>query len=70
MTKTVEMIVKTAALREDLADILRRVSENRARATITRHGKIIAVMVSQADVQELDELRQICTTLAYLDTVE
>lgn len=56
----VQVSVKTAALRSEIADILKRVCNNGTRATITRYGEPVAVVMPIQEVQELDRLRAIC----------
>ena len=45
-----------SALREDLADLLNRVSYNGERVAIRRHGKTVAVLVPAEDAELLEAL--------------
>jgi prevent-host-death family protein len=48
--------VSTVALRDELADVVGRVSYGHERVGVTRHGKLAAVVISVADLELLEAL--------------
>lgn len=48
--------VSTVALREELADVVGRVSYGHERVGVTRHGKLAAVVISVDDLELLEAL--------------
>ncbi|TXK17083.1 type II toxin-antitoxin system prevent-host-death family antitoxin [Homoserinibacter sp. GY 40078] len=48
--------VTTAALRDDLADVVGRVLYGHERVGVTRHGKLAAVMIGVEDLELLEAL--------------
>lgn len=48
--------VTTAALRDELADVVGRVSYGRERVGVTRHGKLAAVVIGIDDLELLEAL--------------
>lgn len=53
---TLDRSVTTRELRDELADVVGRVSYGRERIGITRHGKLAAVVISVADLELLEAL--------------
>ncbi len=51
------VIVTTAILRAEMADILQRVATHKTRATICRYGEPQAVVMCLEEAEELDRLR-------------
>lgn len=48
--------ISSEDLRDDLAGVLRDVSERSERIGVTRHGKLTAVVISVDDLELLEEL--------------
>lgn len=53
---TIARSVTTREFRDELADVVGRVSYGRERIGITRHGKLAAVVISVADLELLEAL--------------
>lgn len=53
---TLDRSVTTVALREELADVVGRVSYANERIGVTRHGKLAAVVISVEDLELLEAL--------------
>ena len=53
---TLDRSVTTVALRDELADVVGRVSYAHERVGVTRHGKLAAVVISVEDLELLEAL--------------
>lgn len=62
---TISGTVSTRELRAELADVLGRAAYAGERVGITRNGKLVAVMVSLADLEALEDFEMAQDLAAY-----
>lgn len=65
MTTTLARELSASELRDDLAETVTKVAYTHERVGITRHGKLIAVMVSVEDLELLERLEEAADLRAY-----
>lgn len=63
--ETVRRLVTASELRSQLSDVLERTMDAGERVGVTRHGKLVAVIVSVADLEALEEYEMAQDVAAY-----